>query len=135
MPSGNVISIRPWEEDIAGAAGVSVLTLRFALSFFASILTGYAFRYVPTVKGIGSAPSIPPEDRLTHKNILNRLSFSFHYYIVYVPVLLQGSMFRKLGRFAEKAQAPSYMTMILCKMRFHMRLTVFSKNFPVDHGV
>eukprot|EP00884_Botryococcus_braunii_P000668 jgi/Botrbrau1/10601/Bobra.0358s0020.1 len=51
MLSGNVIGIRPWEEDLAGSVGVSVLTLRFALSFFASILTGYVFRYVPTVKG------------------------------------------------------------------------------------
>jgi hypothetical protein len=54
-----VIPIQPWEIDTAAAVGVSVLTLRFALSFFASILTGFLFRFIPTVKGdchLGSGP-------------------------------------------------------------------------------
>lgn len=59
MLSGNFFSIQPWEEGVAGSAGVSVLTLRFALAFFASIVAGFVFRFVPSVKGIDPISSAP----------------------------------------------------------------------------
>lgn len=77
MLSGNIIRIRPWEEDLAGSVGVSVLTLRFALSFFASILTGYIFRYVPTVKGID--PTLPRRsDESAVLELLGSFETTFH---------------------------------------------------------
>ena len=40
-----------WDEQAAVSIGVSVSILRYAISFFASVAVGAAFRRVPTVRG------------------------------------------------------------------------------------
>lgn len=47
----NFIPIMTWEEQLAAAAGATVVMLRFGVAFFLSVALHLLWRWVPTVTG------------------------------------------------------------------------------------